>query len=140
MLPDINVWLALTFASHVHHATAKAWFDGLATDSHSYFCRLTQQGFLRLASNVKVFGNEALTLPDAWRVFDALANDPKVGFAVEPGNLENQWRILTQGREHSTNVWSDAYLAAFAISAGLTIITFDKGFAKFAGLSVNILD
>ena len=28
-LPDINVWLALTFDSHAHHPAAKTWFDGL---------------------------------------------------------------------------------------------------------------
>ena len=50
LLPDINVWLALTFDSHIHHAAAKAWFDPLS-DEVCYFCRLTQQGFLRLATN-----------------------------------------------------------------------------------------
>src|SRR6266849_5289253 len=29
LLPDVNVWLALTFDSHVHHAAAKIWFDAL---------------------------------------------------------------------------------------------------------------
>ena len=24
--PDINVWVALTYEGHVHHATAAAWF------------------------------------------------------------------------------------------------------------------
>ena len=57
LLPDINVWLALTFDSHVHHRIAKNWFDGL-TDEVCYFCRLTQQGFLRLASNRQVFRNQ----------------------------------------------------------------------------------
>jgi hypothetical protein len=42
LLPDVNVWLALTFDSHVHHPAAKTWFDGLA-DEVCFFCRLTQQ-------------------------------------------------------------------------------------------------
>jgi predicted nucleic acid-binding protein len=25
LLPDVNVWLALTFDSHVHHPVAKSW-------------------------------------------------------------------------------------------------------------------
>ena len=58
-LPDINVWLALAFDSHIHHPDAKKWFDGLADDAICYFCRLTQLGFLRLATNPKVFGADA---------------------------------------------------------------------------------
>jgi predicted nucleic acid-binding protein len=27
LLPDVNVWLALTFDSHIHHPAAKKWFD-----------------------------------------------------------------------------------------------------------------
>jgi predicted nucleic acid-binding protein len=30
LLPDVNVWLALTFDSHIHHSAAKAWFDALS--------------------------------------------------------------------------------------------------------------
>jgi predicted nucleic acid-binding protein len=60
-LPDVNVWLALTFDSHIHHPAAKAWFDALSNDAIAYFCRLTQQGYLRLATNATVFGPDTLT-------------------------------------------------------------------------------
>ncbi len=63
-LPDINLRLALAFESHVHHGRAKNWFDG-TTNDRCFFCRLTQQGFLRLATNSKAFGDEAVTLSDA---------------------------------------------------------------------------
>ena len=65
LFPDVNVWLALTFDSHVHHPAAKTWFDGLPAGAVCFFCRFTQQGFLRLASNPSVFGKDALTMPDA---------------------------------------------------------------------------
>ncbi len=69
-LPDVNVWLALTFDSHVHHPDAKAWFDGLPAGAVCFFCRLTQQGLLRLATNPSVFGQHAVTLPEAWQKYD----------------------------------------------------------------------
>jgi uncharacterized protein len=75
LLPDINVWLALTFDSHIHHPAAKAWFDNLASDAVCLFCRLTQQGFLRLATNSSIFGKHALTLSDAWQKYDLLMSD-----------------------------------------------------------------
>ena len=65
LLPDVNVWLALTFDSHIHHLAAKSWFDGLANETCA-FCRMTQQGFLRLASNSQVFGKHAVTMVEAW--------------------------------------------------------------------------
>jgi toxin-antitoxin system PIN domain toxin len=71
LLPDVNVWLALTFDSHVHHPAAKKWFDALAGQM-SLFCRITQQSFLRLATNTKVFGAHAVTMPEAWQNYDLL--------------------------------------------------------------------
>lgn len=90
MLPDINVWLALAFDSYVHHSAAKAWFDGLPDDSKCHFCRLSQQGFLRLASNPKAVGTAALNLTDAWQKYDVFLSDPRVEFMVEPPGLESQ--------------------------------------------------
>ncbi len=74
-LPDVNLWLALAFESHFHHSASKNWFEALSDDGCS-FCRLTQQGFLRLATNPKAFGTEAVTLADAWRMYDAFLGDP----------------------------------------------------------------
>ena len=71
-LPDVNLWLALAFESHIHHAAASHWFEGLLNDGCT-FCRLTQQGFLRLATNPKAFGAEAVPMADAWRLYDALS-------------------------------------------------------------------
>lgn len=138
LLPDINIWLALTFDSHIHHPAAKTWFDAL-TDEVCLFCRTTQQGFLRLATNFKAFGSEAVSMSDAWRMFDEFLGDPRVSFAYEPANIEPLWRGYTQRRAFSPKVWSDAYLAAFALAAGLELVTFDRGFAQFQSLHCTIL-
>lgn len=74
-LPDVNLWLALAFDGHVHHVSAKRWFDGL-TAGRCCFCRLTQQGFLRLATNPRFFRSNALTLADVWQTVDTLQADP----------------------------------------------------------------
>ena len=138
LLPDINVWLALTFDSHVHHPAAKAWFDALSGET-CYFCRMTQQGFLRLATNKAVFGPDTLTLPDAWQKYDILQSDVRVGFAEEPAGLEASWRSFTQLRSFSPHVWNDAYLAAFAKDGSLAIVTFDKAFSQYAGVNCRFL-
>jgi toxin-antitoxin system PIN domain toxin len=139
LVPDVNVWRALTFDSHIHHPAAKTWFDGLSNDTVCYFCRLTQQGFLRLATNKSVFGKDAVTLPDAWQIYDLYLSDPRVSFAEEPAQIETHWRTYTRSRSFSPQVWNDAYLAAFALAGGLALVTCDRGFSQYQNLSCTIL-
>ena len=130
MLLDVNVWLALAFEVHAHHRTARVWFDSVGSGT-ALWCRVTQQGFLRLASNPSVFGAEALTLQDAWSCCDALSGDERTGFAAEAAGLERLWREYASSRTYSPKVWTDAYLVAFASSAGLTMVTFDRAIASY---------
>jgi hypothetical protein len=131
-LPDVNFWLALAFEAHAHHVRAAAWFGSIG-DGGSAFCRLTQQGFLRIATNPKAFGDEALTPTKAWSAYDALLDDPRVRFVAEPMGLEELWREATTTRQHSHRVWSDAYLVAFAGAAELAIVSFDHDFGSYEG-------
>lgn len=137
-LPDINFWLALTFESHEHHESAKAWMASALAESCS-FCRVTQMGFLRLSTNRKVFPLDALPLNEAWRAYDKLLSDERVAFAEEPEDLEASWRDATWRKTFSTNLWSDAYLAAFAQAADWEVVTFDQAFAQFKDVRSTIL-
>ena len=74
-LPDINLWLALAFEVHVHHRQASAWFGSLPS-AGAAFCRFTQQGFLRLATNPSVFQDEAVTLADVIKGVNFIFNKP----------------------------------------------------------------
>ena len=137
-LPDVNLWLALAFQGHVHHESARKWFE-LTPDASCAFCRLTQQGFLRLATNPKALPGEAVPMIDAWSMFDIFLSDSRVVFATEPPGLESLWRILTQRQSFSNKVWNDAYLAAFAQAGGLELVTFDRGFSQFKDLKLAVL-
>jgi uncharacterized protein len=138
-LPDINFWLALVFQSHHHHGAAKQWMRG-ATRQSCCLCRVTQLGFLRLATNRKVFPVDALPMNEAWRAYDQLLTDDRVVFAEEPDDIETAWRSFTQSRSYSTNLWTDAYLAAFAQTADFEIVTFDQGFIQFTTARVTLLN
>jgi uncharacterized protein len=138
LLPDVNVWFAMTFDSHFHHPSAKAWFDAL-TDELLSFCRPTQQGFLRLATNPRVAGAHVLTLTEAWQTYDSYLNDPRIGLASEPAGIESHWRNFSQGSTFSPKVWNDAYLAAFSVSGNYELVTFDKGYTRYPGLTYTLL-
>jgi toxin-antitoxin system PIN domain toxin len=137
-LPDVNVWLAMSFRGHEHHAAAKKWFEQ-TPNRRCTFCRWTQQAFLRLASNPKALKDEAVSLIEAWRLYDALLLDPRVIYSEEPPELEKHWREYTRRRTFSPKVWSDAYLAAFVRGASLELATFDKGFTQYKNAKCTIL-
>lgn len=139
-LLDINIWLALTFGSHVHHQLAFEWFEKTQTASCA-FCRFTQQGYLRLASNPSIFGKESVSLGKAWQLYEMLLSDNRVFFlTVEPDGLESKWKEYTLAKKHTHKIWSDAYLAAFAQTKNFTLATLDKDFLKFSPeLKVELL-
>lgn len=137
-LPDINFWLALTFQVHAHHRTAAVWFEQQEPDSCA-FCRFTQQGFLRLTTNPTVFADDTLTMRRAWTCYDLLLSDERVLFHPEPAEVDKHWRRYTLTRKRSPKIWSDAYLAAFATTASLQVVTFDRGFSAYKGCHSLIL-
>jgi toxin-antitoxin system PIN domain toxin len=137
LLPDVNVWIALAFNFHAHHESANTWFE--VSNETIYFSRLTQQGFMRLATNPKALKEEALSLREAWRMYDVIYRDPRIAFSTEPNNLERFWRANTQRRSFSPQLWNDAYLAAFAWAGNFRLVTFDKGFSQFKNLDCKIL-
>jgi hypothetical protein len=47
----------------------------------------------------------------------------------EPRGIDPVFRRYTDRNEASTKVWADAYLAAFAKTANLTLVTFDRALA-----------
>ena len=91
------------------------------------------------STNPKAMADDALTLPAAWHAFDAILLDPRVTFFEEPMNVDTHWRTFTGNQAFSSNIWTDAYLAAFACAADLQIVTFDRGFGRYADLAVTCL-
>ena len=138
-LPDINVWLALAFDAHAHHRRAAEWFGALPQRSCA-FCRFTQVGFLRLATNPAVMKDDAVTMGDAWNCYDTLLKDDRVCFVTEPAGLEQHWRRHTRKSRYSHRVWNDAYLVSFAEAAGLTTVSFDGGFRDYGSVRPLILE
>jgi toxin-antitoxin system PIN domain toxin len=139
LFPDINVWVALTYEGHVHHATAAAWFTELRPDVTLAFCRFTQLGLLRLLTTQAVMGDEVMTQPQAWAAYDRWVQDPRIAFLDEAPEIELRFRSLTRRRQPATKDWADSYLAAFATSGRLTLVTFDRGLRGRAKSAILLL-
>ena len=123
--PDINVWIALTWDGHVHHEHAADWFSDLADGDRLFFCRFTQLGVLRLLTSAAVMGHDVMTQRAAWQAYDHWQDDERVGFLDEPVDLEARFRSMTRLKHPAPKDWADSYLASFAETSEVTLVTFD---------------
>ncbi|MBN9611761.1 MAG: hypothetical protein BGO26_13475 [Actinobacteria bacterium 69-20] len=143
-LPDINVWVALAMPGHTHYAACVDWLDSIATRTSIRFCRTTQQGFLRLSTNSAIrsrYGSAPLDNDGAWDAYRQFAADDRVGpLLAEPDSLESVWCQLSSRATASPKMWTDTYLAAFAITAGATFVTIDRAFTQFRALDLRLIE
>ena len=139
LFPDVNVWLALTHNRHAHHAIAVYWFEQSADPV--FFCRFTQLGLLRLLTNEPVMGVDVMSQRTAWEAYHCWLEDERVEFQREPegAEFEKSFQDLSSSSRRSPKLWADAYLAAFAKTAGLTLVTFDRAFQGMASLHAKVL-
>lgn len=128
-LPDVNVWVALNYGRHVHHAPASLWYRRLPDDARLVFCRQTQLGLFRLLSTQAVMGHDVLAQKACWRLFDRWIGTHQITWADDPNHLEPRLRARTESEMVAPKAWMDDYLAAFADVAGLTLVTFDRALA-----------
>jgi len=137
LFPDINVWLALSYPAHIHFETAEAWFRAQNEEATFVFCRHTQLGFLRLMNNQAALREDTRNQRQCWELYDRWIGSGTAIFMEEPAGIEIGLRLRTASEFASPKTWADAYLAAFAEAAGLTLVTFDR--ARAGKVSGSIL-
>lgn len=144
ILVDTNVWLALAIERHAYHRACLDWLDTQVVPNGLYFCRATQQSFLRLLTNgslQKVYKLGTLGNSEAWEIYSLFLADDRIAFrAQEPPQLELRWKTLSSGTKASTKLWMDAYLASFALASGDQLVTIDRDFLQFPGLALHLLE
>lgn len=133
--PDVNVWIALIWKDHADSRKARNWFE-TASNEQFFFCRVTQIGVLRLLTTRSVMADDVETMASAWKLWDRVTADDRIGFVPEPEGMERPFRKASQLPTVSPKVWSDAYLLGFAEAAGLKLVTFDQA---LKGRAANVL-
>jgi hypothetical protein len=85
--------------------------------------------FLRLLTTEAVMGEDGvLTQAEAWKTYDRWFENERVCLLAEPPAIEPEFRSLSSHNRAAPKAWTDAYLAAFASGADLTLVSFDQGF------------
>ena len=116
--------MALAAPEHPHNSQAERWWR--QHEGHIGFVRLSQLGFLRLATTKAAMDGKPLTIDEAWLVHDRFYEDDRVTFVSEPSDVEKSFRETAAGRTASPKVWADAWMLAIASATGGVLVTFDK--------------
>jgi uncharacterized protein len=133
LLPDVNVLLAGFRSDHDHHRPARAFLEGArARDEVLGLSDFALASVVRLATNVRVFMRPD-TATAVLDYLDALLEPP--GQLVRAGSTHwSRFTGLCRGLALRGNLVPDAYLAALAFEQAAELVTFDRGFGRFAGL------
>ena len=127
-LPDVNVLVALSDPSHVHHLTADKWRQQIGT-ARFLVCPITEAGFVRLMANPSIGG---LSMSDAILLMQEIAALP----SCENLPIEHSWLELVQPlapRLQGYRQVTDALLLGLAIRNGAVLVTLDRAIQALAG-------
>jgi len=138
-LCDVSFLVPLLAEFHAHHDAAWDWFKTIGA-GRAVICRVAQLGLLRVSNNPSAMQSGVQTSRSCWQSWHELRKDDRVQIMVsEPIGLDDVFEAYTVGRNYTRQLWTDAYLAAFAKCAGFQLVTFDQGFKQFSGLECHIL-
>ena len=137
-LPDLNVWLALSWPGHSHHRQAVHYWEQQAADQ-VLFCTVTALGLVRMVSQPKLMGVAVKNAAEASALLHALCQQPGVQLAEPEHNGWEVFHQLLQSAELPARLCTDAHLAALAIANGWRLVSFDRDFERFDGLQRLLL-
>ena len=120
-LLDINMLIALTWASHLHYEKAHTWFAEHARTGWAT-CPITQSGFVRVSSNPNII-REAPSVKQAFSALKGLTAHPQHHFLEDSLSFADAsfTQLLIVGHRQVT----DAYLLALAAHHGAVLVTLD---------------
>ena len=72
-----------------------------------------------------------------WDGWQRLMEDERFALVGEPAGLQNAWSALTAALPRGKPAETDCYLAAFAIAGRQSLVSFDRGLRRFAGLDLT---
>jgi uncharacterized protein len=140
ILPDLNVLLHAANPSSLQHALCKDWLEtSLNSGNESLgLAWVVHLGFVRLTTSPRVYP-KPMNVEEAFAWLDALRAHPLVR-PIEPGEGHAAiLRHLLLSVGTGGNLATDAHLAALALERDATLVTGDRDFQRFKGLSVKLL-
>lgn len=138
-LPDTNVLLYAVNADAPQHEAAHDWLrNAFAAPAGVGLAWLSLLGFIRVATHHRIL-TAALKLEEALRVLSFWLGRPRA-YLLHPTERHAELLVALLTRAGTAgNLTTDAHLAALAMEHGATLVSFDRDFDRFDGLSFELL-
>jgi uncharacterized protein len=130
---DVNILIYAFDTSSNDHQICYDWLLKTLETAQVRAPNVVLSGFLRIVTNTKIYPNADLT--SAWDFVESLETHPN--FEILPSSVQHwsKFKHLCQTMNLSGNDFSDAFIAAFALEYKATLVSADKGFARFENLN-----
>lgn len=134
-LLDVNVVLAAHRTDHPHYDVVGPWFGRLTSgDDQFWVPEVVWVSFVRVASHRRVF-EVPTSLDDCFSFVRAVAGQPNHVDLVPSDRAIALFEGWCRDAEATGDLVPDAYLAALAADHACTLVSLDRDFARFDGLS-----
>ena len=137
ILVDANLLIYAKFSDFPQHEVAREWLEStLNSQGRVGVAWPTALAFLRITTNPRLFDNP-LTIEAAWEQVLEWIEHPRVWIPQPTDDHVETLGNLLRATQAAGNLIPDAYLAALAITHGLTLCSADSDFSRFADLDWN---
>ena len=139
ILWDVNVLVYAFRSDSPLHDPARDVITGSITDGDPFLLYpFVAASFVRLVTNPRIFA-EPSDQAEAWRFLDYLETSPGARHGELDPEAYGIFRHFCLTTASTGNAVPDALLAAAALRHDADLVTADRGFARFPGLSVQLL-
>jgi toxin-antitoxin system PIN domain toxin len=138
-LCDSKVFVALTVQTHPAHKATRGWLKTLVAEDTLAFCRMSEMSFLRLLTQKIAEGYKPVKNEEAVEKLEQWKALSFIEVCAEPDGMEADWLRLAAVGQAAPKRWMDAYLAAFAVRAGMRMVTLDGDFERFKPEGLDLL-
>lgn len=135
-LVDTNLLLYALYADAPEHARAHWWLAGQLRGAGVVLCWPVLYALVRLITNARVSGPNALAVQDGWGVVASYLAQPAVTIVAEGPRHAAIAEELSRTPGLRSDDVPDIEIAALAIEHGLVLATHDRGFRRFSHLRV----
>jgi toxin-antitoxin system PIN domain toxin len=139
ILWDVNLWVYAFRSDSPLHEIARTEMETGSQSGDAYlFCPWVAASFLRLVTNPRIFARPS-GIDEAWAFADALeSRERAVKADIDPMTYGVFKHVCLVSRAAGNDV-PDALLASVAIRHDATLVTADRGFGRYKGLSCRYL-